>query len=349
MKLMVINYSMASDSLVFSHQSETVLALAEHFESVTVFTSENTLRKFPSNVKIITLPNSKRNKIIKAIQTLSVLLKHIQKNPDTIVFTHMTDVHAALLSPFTWLMRVRHVLWYAHAHNSPFLIWASFFVSEIVTSTPGSCNLKINKRKVNCINQGIREEDFPFFQRSLKSLNQILYYGRLDPSKNIHLLVKLVELMNKNGFSYTLDIYGGFADPKSEEYLSNIKRQARENSSITINGPIERHLVSSLATKYHIFLNLFSGSLDKTLIESTLLGLPVVTWNKEYCNQFGTWSKAPVSDSLDFVIKEMTYLHTANQEEIVREIHRRLLITLNSHTFNHWIINLSKALNGKES
>jgi glycosyltransferase involved in cell wall biosynthesis len=252
----------------------------------------------------------------------------------------MTDVHAAILAPLTWLLKMRHILWYAHAKNSKYLLWSSFFVSNIVSSTPGSCNLGINKRKVLYINQGIDSKVFPYFARPLKPLRKILYYGRLDPSKNIHMFPELVLKLNRSADTYSINVFGQPANFESEKYflylISSNKVKDNENS-IIFNGPITRTEIPDVAKKYDIFLNLFSGSLDKTLIETTFMGMPVITWNREYCSQFGTWSNFLVSETLEFIVKELESINSLKETELNREINRRLELAIRSHSFDGWI------------
>jgi glycosyltransferase involved in cell wall biosynthesis len=259
----------------------------------------------------------------------------------------MTDAHAAILAPLTWLLRMRHILWYAHATNSKFLIWSSFFVTNIVSSTNGSCNLSLNKAKICYINQGISNKSFPFRVRSNVRLRKVLYYGRLDPSKNIHLFARILLELNRSGEIYTLDIFGRPTNLDSEVYFLSVRLSDQvksQGSSINFHGSIERALVSNVAENYDVFLNLFSGSLDKTLVEATFMGMPVVTWNLEYCSQFGTWSNFPVSKTIDFIIKEFEALDSMKNEALQEEIARRLNLAIRSHSFEVWIDRLVRVL-----
>jgi glycosyltransferase involved in cell wall biosynthesis len=264
----------------------------------------------------------------------------------------MTDVHAAILAPLTWLLKMRHILWYAHAKSSKYLIWSSFFVSKIVSSTPGSCNLGINKRKVLYINQGIDSKNFPYYARSRKRLRKILYYGRLDPSKNIHIFPDLVFELNRYSDSYSIDIYGRPANLESEKYYFDVTSSPKvknQKPSIIFHDPIARAVIPNTAKRYDIFLNLFSGSLDKTLIETTLMGMPVVTWNREYCSQFGTWSNSSVSETLDFIIKEFEFINSLKKIELSKELKRRLELAIRNHSFDGWINRLVGVLDEGET
>ena len=264
----------------------------------------------------------------------------------------MTDVHAAILAPLTWLLKMRHILWYAHAKNSKYLIWSSFFVSKIVSSTPGSCNLGINKRKVLYINQGIDSKNFPYFARSPKKNHKVLYYGRLDPSKNIHIFPDLVSELNRSTDTYSIDVFGRPTNLEAEKYFFDVvssRKSKGQEASITFHDSITRALIPYIAKKYDIFLNLFSGSLDKTLIESTFMGMPVITWNREYCSQFGTWSNSSVRESLDFIIMEFEFINSLTETKLNKEISRRLELAIRNHSFEGWINRLVRVFKEGEA
>jgi glycosyltransferase involved in cell wall biosynthesis len=344
---------MSSKSLVFSHQREVVQELSQFFEAVEVFTTEVSSEPLPSNVKVSHIPWKANSPLSNVVTVLKLLYPALIRNRTSVLFTHMTDVHAAQLSPLTWILRMRHVLWYAHAKNSKYLFWSSFFVSKIVSSTPGSCNLGINKRKVLYINQGIDSKNFPYFARSSKRLRKILYYGRLDPSKNIHLFPELVFKLNRSPDKYSIDVFGQPASFESEKYFFDVTSSHMAKSQkaiIRFHDPIVRSLIPDITKRYDIFLNLYSGSLDKTLIEATFMGMPVVTWNREYCSQFGTWSNSSLfSESLDFIITEFEHINSLNEHDLNIEINRRLNLAIRNHSFQGWINRLVGVLKEGET
>jgi glycosyltransferase involved in cell wall biosynthesis len=331
---------MCSKSLVFSHQREVVQALSQFFEAVEVFTTEVSSESLPRNVEVTHI-TWKANSPLRNMKTvLKLLYPVLTRNRTSVLFTHMTDVHAAILAPLTWLLKMRHIHWYAHAKNSKYLIWSSFFVSKIVSSTPGSCNLGINKRKVLYINQGIDSKNFPYYARTPKRLRKVLYYGRLDPSKNIHMFPDIVLKLNRSPDKYSIDVFGQPANFESEKYfldLTSSNKVKSHETSIIFHGPIPRALIPDIAKRYDFFLNLFSGSLDKTLIETTFMGMPVITWNREYCSQFGTWSNSSVSETLDFIIMEFEFINSLKDAELQKEINRRLELAVRNHSFDGWI------------
>ena len=347
MNLTVINYSMKPDSLVFSHQRDVVAALATAFDSVTVFTTECTSEALHKNIEIMRVPWKPAAILVNIYRILRAIVPHLIKSRNQVVFTHMSDIHAALISPFTKLLGIRHVFWYAHAHNSKYLIWSSFFVSKIVSSTPGSCNLKINRRKIEFINQGIDVDLFPFIPKANNPLTSILYYGRLDSSKNIDVLMRIGKVLHLENPECKLSIYGKSMTSESKEYMNALKMQYSdfvESGAIYIGGELRRREISQITHSHDFFVNLFSGSLDKTLIESTMMGMPVITWNLEYCKQFGTWSHQDAHASIDFILKEISHLRELGDVDLQAELDRRYAYAQSHHSFDGWIAQLRRIL-----
>ena len=329
-----------------------MLELSAFFETVEVFTTEFSSEPLPRNVKVSHIPWKANSPSSNLVAVLKLLYPVLIRNRSAVLFTHMTDIHAAILAPLTGLLKMRHILWYAHAKNSKYLIWSSFFVSKIVSSTLGSCNLGINKRKILYINQGINSKNFPYCARSLKRLRKILYYGRLDVSKNIHIFPDLVFELNHSPNTYSIDVFGRPTSLESEKYFFDVTSSHKvksQKASITFHDPIARALIPDIAKKYDIFLNLFSGSLDKTLIETTFMGMPVITWNREYCSQFGTWSNSPVSETLDFIIMEFEFINSLTEIELHKEIIRRLELAIRIHSLEGWINRLVGVLKEGET
>ena len=82
-----------------------------------------------------------------------------------------------------------------------------------------------------------------------------------------------------------------------------------------------------------VFIHAFQGSLDKTLIEATLAGLPVITINNEYLNEFGTWSQRNTSIDLD---NEFSAFMSSPNDQIAKLCKTRQQIAITKHSFDQW-------------
>ena len=92
-----------------------------------------------------------------------------------------------------------------------------------------------------------------------------------------------------------------------------------------------------------IFIHGYQGSLDKTLIEATLVGLPIVTINLEYQAEFGAWGSE--DESRNSLSKQIKYLKSLTLERLVSELKTRRDIAVEKHSLEKWIEKLIAVLN----
>ncbi len=285
---MVINFTMDAKHSALSHQQEVVAKLSEHFKHVTVITGEAPSAPIPINVEVQSVKWRVGNPVRNAARLIIKFIQILILNRPSVVFSHMVPIHAAVTSPISRLLRVRHVLWYAHAVTPLSLRFANLFVDQILTSTPGSCNL--TSKKVTPIGQGVDSKMFRFKQRSFKSLLNVLYVGRTDVSKNIPEMISAVASAKSSFPKLQLTIVGGGPALSKSFDLPWIHAQ----------GSATR---SELPLKYgnaDVFIHAFRGSLDKVLVEAALSGLPVITENDEFQKFFKIFGvrSTPISDQL---------------------------------------------------
>jgi glycosyltransferase involved in cell wall biosynthesis len=223
---------------------------------------------------------------------------------------------------------------------------AYLFLDGIITSTEGSC--PISSDKVFPIGQAIDEETFKL--KALKpriDLHRGVHVGRLDPSKNLEIIFTSVSSLRKTFPELSITQIGSpstsFA--KSESDLLRIKWDAAiKEGWISIEGSITRAKLPLLFNNYDVFFHAYIGSLDKSLIEATMSGLPVVTINPEYLLEFGSWG----NDSNPSIVKEYESLLGMDSVHYAEEIQRRYKIALGKHSKSRWIDSLVSLLTGVE-
>ena len=341
-KLLIVNYSMSSSSQIFAHQNEIAKRLAIRFDSVLVLTFEkippDTL--FPSNMKVVAISWKPGQHLLNIFRIYSRLFTEIIPFRPDAVFFHMTDVAAALLSPFFNLAKKRTVLWYAHISNSPWLRFAVRFVDEIATSTEGSFPNITTQRHI--IGQSIDTKLFHFYpSRNLKLPLRAIHIGRIDPAKRIGELLDWSKHAIDDGFLKSLTLVG---QPTSSHLNYGSELQCRfknyiDDGKIIFEDPISNYLLPQFLSKYDIFLHLFQGSLDKSILEATAVGIPVVSVNNEYLREFGSWNKEDVS--FDAQLKSLLDYET---EALRIELSRRQRIVSDRHSIDNWIREISKLL-----
>ena len=317
---------------MLSHQINVVNSLARFFENVVVLTGNVGTFTLSQNVSVVNCKwiegNNIRNSLVFYLKALPLLMKK-----DCVFFFHMTDVQSALLAPFTLCFRVKHILWYAHKKVSIYLWITSFFNRIILTASVGSCSLP--KKKFSVIGHGIETELFNFKERENYTLDRLVSIGRLDESKGIDVMIESFMNLQKSRTDLTLHFYGAPSNKKSRNYMSWVKSRyssSLDHGIVQFHDQVKRSMVVTLFEDYDIFLHAYQGSLDKSILEASLVGVPVVTLNREYLSIFGSWSNHSVL-SLE---NELTYILKMDAGALRSEISRRSSLCAELFSMDKW-------------
>jgi glycosyltransferase involved in cell wall biosynthesis len=342
--LLIYNYSMHLDHPIFSHQATVAELLSRQFFQTQVITAD-TPAKLSANVlkKSTFLSWPKANKVSKALRLYKAAIKaELGINPN-VIFYHMTSVQSSLLGPIYKLLGKKQILWYAHASNSLSLKFSSFFMDRIVTSTKGSFPPGY---KVTSIGQSIDVDLFRFKnRRKPDSALKVIHIGRLDESKNIR---GMIEWFISHRKVLLLDslTFVGEATRDNKHYIRGIERDFQyhiDRGEIVFLGPQPRAILAETMGHFDVFLHLFQGSLDKSILEATSVGLPVISTNLEFIRQFGTWSELN-STHYDFLQNEFEVLMHMSREAFQASILSRSNMVSKTHSLVAWIGKLSNLI-----
>lgn len=337
----MLNYCMDTEHPVLSHQVQAVNSLANVFDEVVVITGQLGTFQVSKNVRVISSNWTKEQPIRNFFKFMRVILPMLLTQEFTSIFSHMTEVQSALISPITKLLRIRHYLWYAHAHRSKYLVWCHFWLTGIITSTPGSC--PIGGSKVHPIGQAINNEDFVFTAKEKLMLTEFIHIGRFDPSKRVENIIQAIMQIRSLGGDQRLKLIGSPSTNSAKIEAQKLKAKysfAVSEGWLQFIDSIPRSSVTAYLLDSDVFIHSYIGSLDKTLVEATMIGLPVVTINPEYISQFGSWSMAvPVT-----LVDEVEALLACAPKELTFELQRRREYSVLSHSLLHWTDELSRIL-----
>jgi glycosyltransferase involved in cell wall biosynthesis len=332
--LIIFNYRMDENDLVFSHQLQVVNALAGNFQNVIVVTGKTGEFSVPNNVKVFSSNWQEGRNLRNALNFLHVSVPIILGNRGAVLFSHMTERFSILVLPLTKLLRIRHVLWYAHANKNPLLRIIYLGVNIVLTSTNGS--FPFRGRKITCIGQGVSTKDFqPCSQSMSLKFQRLIHVGRLDKSKNILGIIDFSNKLRKSTPDLKLTIVGRHINLGDKVYVSALQALLLSNKKwIRYIPGSPRSEIPELLSQSDLFVHMFKGSLDKTLIEATLSGIPVITLNSEYINVFGTWS---TSHGAELNLEdEYASLRQLDLDDLILELSRRLKIAQDFHGFDRW-------------
>jgi glycosyltransferase involved in cell wall biosynthesis len=334
-RLIVLVYTLDESDPILSHQIEIIKALKTHFPNITVLAGKVRAHGLDPEIQIIDMKLEEGRKFANAARLIIHFLKvcQIQRN-QIMVFSHMTDAYSAILGPITKFLHMQHFLWYAHAHKSIYLKISSFFTTGIISSTKDSC--PIDGSKVRLIGQGVNQFDFYPKSRSYVDKVKFLHVGRLDPAKNIHLIIE--ELIHRRITNPDLQLrfVGAPSTRIAQDYVK--KMMAEYNLEIRqgwlqFDGPKKRSELLAILQDSDVFIHAFPGSLDKSLVEATMVELPVVTINESYIREFGRWAEGDEEPTLH---TELEGFLAAKPDKIKKTTENRLDIAKSSHTLGSW-------------
>lgn len=340
-KLLIVNYAMDSGHPLLSHQQEAVHALSNEFDNVTVITGHVGENKTSPSVEIVSTSWNAGQNFRNVFRLLGKSLPLIIRGDFNSVFFHMTDLQCAILSPILRLRGKRQCLWYAHTSKSNYLWWSSLWVNLIITSTAGSC--PIESKKVVPIGQAIDDSRFAKLSLAKLNLNRLIHIGRFDKSKQIEALIQAAIELREDNHQIELKLVGTPANEESKIWANDLFTRYRyqtERGWLKFEGSIPRNLFREKMQDSGCFFHAYIGSLDKTLVESTMLSVPVVTINPEYIKIFGSWCSSG-SVSLD---SEYRAMRSLNFTELELELERRHSLALRNHSLTNWINQLSQLL-----
>ena len=347
-RLLILNYVMDRSHPALAHQAEVVFSLSKYFDFITVITGNSNMKvsELPKNVEVVSTHWRENSNLRNVLVFYIKLVSAIRKNRFDSVFSHMALIQSFLVAPLLKFLRIKHYVWYAHAQNSLYLRLVYKFADNIVTSTQGSCPIQGNK--VVYLGQSVDEKVFKNeIKIQTKTLNRGIHIGRLDPSKNIDKIIESIIECRKTYPSLSITFVGNPSGKKSEIYLLDIKKRWKneiDSGHIIFNPAIPRSEIPIYLANFDFFVHGFVGSLDKTLVESTMCKLPVATLNVEYHNEFGLWPGCKID-----LVNELNFILSADRTTLLHELERRRQIAIEKHSQEGWTERLSRILHNKYS
>jgi len=346
MNLLILNYSMNSHSQVFSHQRKIVFELTEHFDAIDVITSEEFTDLPIKNVEIFST-RWKTGRVLSNLWRFYVVaIPLLIKHRNGTLFSHMTDVQSALIALPCRILRIRHILWYAHRSSSIYLRASYLFINVLATSTEGSC--PISGKKVVPLGQAIDSSITESISRLPRIPPKSWYHiGRIDPSKNIETIISAVRRLRDNNLEVDLHFYGAPSSDKFQNYFESLKRTFNADKWILFHGQLKSSDLAKVSSQHDGFIHAFWGSLDKSVVEAVFLKRIVVSANPEYLNQFENMTVDKL-DIYDELTRQLSVVYIQPSEKSIADIERRFNTARTSHELKGWTERLLLLLTKKE-
>ncbi len=231
--------------------------------------------------------SAKRNKLLRLADMLRLVLQHARTASLVLIDTYSTQnfYYAVAVANLCRLLRIPYIP-ILHGGNLPQRLKSSPLLSNKLFNG-AKCNVApsayLKQRfeengysNIRCIPNAIETDKYQFKQRSAIKPN-LLWVRSFSEIYNPKLALKLVEVLNKEGYQASLCMVG----PEKDGSLAECRRIAQErNLSVRFTGLLSKEEWKELAANYDIFINTTNyDNSPVSVIEAMALGLPVVSTN----------------------------------------------------------------------
>ena len=337
MNLLLFNLKTDADDSVLGFTTEWINAIASNCESVTVITMMSGSIKVAQNVQVYSIGKEKGHSELRRLFTFYKILISVLRTKDIqACFAHMMPLFSVLGWPLLKWKKIPIVLWYAHGSVSWLLRLATLLVDRVVASNPSG--FRIKTPKFRSIGQGINVDRFQPSSplRASDSSKIFLTVGRISPVKNLDVAIKAFSLLPKPVLaSLKLHLIGDPLGKEGELYYEELQKLVIElnlTNHIQFLPAFPFHQVDQAYRGAFAFINSSdTDSMDKTVLEAMSSGLPVITSNLAFQNEFSTsyarsWMIPKNNpEALAEKIQEMTGLNENSWREMGVEL-RELVI-----------------------
>jgi hypothetical protein len=138
-------------------------------------------------------------------------------------------------------------------------------------------------------------------------------------------------------------LIGNTSNSESLSWAEQVVKDSKssvDSNAVVFKKAIKREEVPRILARSDCFFHAYVGSLDKSLIEATMVGVPVVTLNPEYIQIFGRWC----NDKTLTLGSEYLALRSLSQTDLQFEIDRRYKVAIDHHSLKNWIKQLESIL-----
>ena len=170
----------------------------------------------------------------------------------------------------------------------------------------------------------------------IKNKTKLVFTGGFGARKGGKLIIEMCEYFEKNGFNYSLDIYG--------QVLNDlvIPESFKQSKNITIHGFIEQKIMLSkiIDSDIYVFPSYVEGA-AQSLKEAMAIGLPVITTFQSGVNINNNYDGILVKDDSS---KELinAVIELSNNYEKRKKIAQNAINTIkNNHTWEKYALEVN--------
>ncbi len=293
MKLLIITQKVDINDPVLGFFHRWLLEFAKHCEKLTVICLGAGEHDLPDNVEVLSLgkpthgwPAPVGEKIqgkLAALFNFYRYLFRLRRDYDA-VFVHMNQEYVLLAGWYWRLIGKKILLWRNHPQGGFLTRVAIRFSHRVFCTSSRSFTARFAKTKL--MPAGIDTDIFRSDSGAPKTPQSILCLGRVSPIKRVHLLIKALAILRKEGIEFKASIIGGPANPEDEEYARQLRKKVSEENlseKIIFQDAVKNYEAPAIYNAHEIYANLTpTGSFDKTILEAMVCGLKIFATNDSF-------------------------------------------------------------------
>lgn len=349
MKLLILTQKVDINDDVLGFFHGWIREFAKHCEKITVICLQKGEYDLSENVKVLSLGKEEylgHSGVIRKFVSLYRFYKYIwqeRKNYD-VVFVHMNQEYVLLGGLFWRLMGKKVMLWRNHPAGSFMARIAVLLSDKVFCTSKQSFTARFKKTEIMPV--GIDTELFrrkPEIERDEKL---ILFLGRMSRIKKPDLLIRALDILNKQNVDFKALFVGDPLTADDQKYykeLDGLVSQLGLENKIEFSAAVSNTKTVDYYNKCGLFVNLTpSGSMDKTIFEAMACECPVLVSNLNLRGLIGDdfFVNENAKDDLTEKIKVLLSLSVEKKNNYGKELRNFVLV-------NHSLDNLiGRFLNG---
>lgn len=329
MKLLIFTQKVDKNDSTLGFFHEWILEFSKKFDAVKVICLYKGEYNLPENVEVFSLGKENGASSISQIFSLYRYIFKLNGQYDR-VFVHMNPIYLVLCGWYWKLKGIPSYMWYVHKSVDLKLRIATSLVKKVFTSAKES--FRLNTDKVVYLGHGIDVGHLPYSTHTYNNNPlEIFHVGRVTPIKNIEIIILLAHELKTNGLTPNVIISGDSVTESDKVYKLKldelIREKGLENYVTFRKGVVYQDLPHELKN-VNITINMVPpGGMDKVVLTSLLLGIPVFTANTAFADVFGEYRRLfmyKYQDVDDLARKVTAFIKMEKAEQIINELSRKV-------------------------
>jgi len=187
--------------------------------------------------------------------------------------------------------------------------------------------------------------------KNIKQKKNIIFLGRINPIKNIDLLIKAYQKLPQHVQNiHQLNIVGGADNKAEEKYLQQLKKLASENINIHFLGfKVGAEKMRLLADSKVLVLPSQTENFGMVVIEAMAQATPVIVSSNTPWAAYSTdQGVITVKSSLQELQSAMQYVFNINEHTYIDLCRKAYCLASNNYSYDKQAVNINKVLFGGE-